>query len=177
MPTPDPITDGVAYREMLLGLLGGDDPATVAAETPSRLRDAVASAGDALRIRPEPAEWSVAELVAHITDAEVVCSARYRWTLAHDEPELIGYDQDRWVDRLHANDQEPEEILALFDALRRANVALWNRTPAAEKQRAARHSERGRETYDQLFRMMAGHDRFHLDQIDATLTSVRARVW
>jgi len=175
MPSPDPTVEGVAYREMLMGLLGADDPAAVASDTPPRLRDAVRDAGDALRVRPEPHEWSVLELVAHLTDAELVCAARYRWTLAHDEPELIGYDQDRWVDRLRGNEQDPEDILALFEALRRANVALWNRTPASERQRSALHSERGRETYDQLFHMMAGHDRFHLDQIDETLAAVRAR--
>ena len=173
MSTPDPVAEGIAYRASLLALLGSDDPAVIAAEAPDRLRAIVKDAGDALRTRPEPKEWSVLELIAHITDAELVCSARYRWTLAHDEPVLIGYDQDLWVDRLHANDMEPTEILDLFDALRRANIALWRRTPENQKKRVAHHSERGPESYDQLFRMMAGHDRFHIAQIADTLSAVR----
>ena len=175
MPTPDPVAEGRAYRDSLLALVGDDDPVAIALETPDRLRALVKDAGEALRIRPEPKEWSVLELVAHITDAELVCAARYRWTLAHDEPELIGYDQDLWVDRLQANELDPDDILDLFDALRRANVALWRRTPEDQKQRAAIHSERGAETYDQLFRMMAGHDRFHVDQMTRTLGTVRSR--
>jgi hypothetical protein len=171
-PTPDPVAEGFAYREMLLSLLGDDDPAVVATETPQRLRAVVKEAGEVLRLRPEATEWSVLELVAHVTHAELVCAARYRWTLAHDEPELIGYDQDLWVDRLRANDADPDEVLDLFDALRRANIALWRRTPDDQKQRAAVHSERGHETFEQLFRMMAGHDRFHLDQIARTLDAV-----
>ncbi|MCA1832944.1 MAG: DinB family protein [Actinomycetota bacterium] len=173
MLSPDPVAEGIAYRDALLALLGNDDPVAVQSETPERLRTIVKDAGDALRVRPEPKEWSVLELIAHIADAELVCAGRYRWTIAHDEPQLLGYDQDRWVDRLQANDANPDEILALLEALRRANIALWQRTPDEEKQRAGLHSERGPETYEQLFLMMAGHDRFHLNQIDETLAALR----
>jgi hypothetical protein len=34
------------------------------------------------------------------------------------------------------------------------------------------HAERGRESYDLSFRMIAGHDRFHLRQARATLQAI-----
>jgi DinB family protein len=173
MVTIDPVKEGIKYREMLLDLLGDRDPVEVARETPDRLRSIIAEAGDVLRARPEPKEWSVLELAAHLLHAEIVCTARYRWTIAHDEPELIGYDQDLWVDRLRANEDEPSEILALFDALRRANITLWQQSSDAEKKRVARHSERGPESFEQLFTMMAGHDLFHFDQIQKTIEALR----
>jgi hypothetical protein len=173
MSTPDPTTEGRAYRDMLLGLVGDQDPFAIASQTPERLRAVVKEAGEDLRTRPEPKEWSVLELVAHITDAELVCAGRYRWTLAHDQPELIGYDQDLWVDRLRANEQSADEYLELFEVLRRGNLALWQRTPAEQRSRAGLHAERGPETYGELFTMMAGHDLFHLDQIAQTLAAVR----
>ena len=37
------------------------------------------------------------------------------------------------------------------------------------------HAERGTESFELLFRMLAGHDRFHLDQARRTLEAVRAR--
>lgn len=169
-------TDGDAYRTMLLSLAGEDDPADVQAATLGALRELLAEAGGDLRRRPAQGEWSVLELLGHLTDAELVMAARYRWALAHDEPELLGYDQDLWVVRLRHNDAEPEELLALFEALRFANIALWRRTPEAERPRAGRHLERGRESYEVMFRMIAGHDRFHTDQTRRTIDAVRAAV-
>jgi hypothetical protein len=171
--SPDPIADPKGYQQHLLGLLGGDDPAEVQAATPPGIRALVAETGGHLTTRPAPTEWSVIECVAHLTDAEVAMTGRYRWVLAHDEPPLIGYDQDLWVDRLHASAGEsPEELLALFEPLRRANVALWNRSSEADRARVGIHAERGPESYDLAFRMIAGHDRFHLAQARRALEAL-----
>jgi hypothetical protein len=99
-----------------------------------------------------------------MVDAEIVVSGRYRWILAHEEPELLGYDQDLWVDRLHHPVEDPAELLALLEPLRRANLALWERTPEAQRDRIGMHRERGPESYRLTFTLMAGHDRFHLEQ-------------
>jgi hypothetical protein len=157
----------------MLSLVGEDDPVSVQEETPAAVRAMVASAAADLRTRPAAREWSVLELLGHLADAELVMAGRYRWILAHDEPPLAGYDQDRWVDGLRHNEDDPRDLLALFEAVRRANLALWRRTPAPARQRVGIHSERGRESLDLMFRMIAGHDRFHLAQMDRTLTAIR----
>ena len=131
---------------------------------PDAWRELLREAGARVAERPEPDEWSVLECLGHATDAELVASARYRWILAHDEPPLIGYDQDLWVDRLHHGQDDPEALLETFESLRRANLALWARSSDADKARVGIHSERGPESYDLTFRMIAGHDRFHLGQ-------------
>ena len=173
LASPDPITEPKRYQEHLLGLLGDDDPAEVQAATPGLIRAILEQAGADARTRPSADEWSVLECVAHIVDAEIVYSGRYRWILAHDEPELIGYDQDRWIAYLHDPLEEPEELLAIFEPLRHANLALWRRTPAASRDRVGLHRERGRESYDLSFRLIAGHDRFHLEQARRALAEVR----
>jgi DinB superfamily len=165
MQVPDPIDEPQAYQQHLLGLLGGDDPAVVQAATPAAARATVAGAGENLRRRPAPTEWSAFQCFAHLTDAEVVMSARYRWVLAENGPPLIGYDQDAWVDRFHNDEEESvESLLALFEALRTANLALWATTSAEDRARVGHHAERGPESLDLAFRMIAGHDRFHLRQ-------------
>ena len=58
------------------------------------------------------------QVVEQPADAEIVMAGRYRFVLAHDEPPLIGYDQDLWVDRLHHQQAGPSELLDLFAALR-----------------------------------------------------------
>lgn len=109
-----------------------------------------------------------------MADAELVVSGRYRWALSHDRPPLLGYDQDRWVERLRHNEDDPEELLELFKTLRKANLALWKKSSPAERERVAIHAERGPESFDLMFRMLAGHDRFHLNQMQATLRQLGA---
>jgi hypothetical protein len=169
---PDPVEQPSKYREFLLSLVGDDDPAAVQAGTPEALQQVLSRAGPALRESPADGEWSVIQVAGHIADAELVAAARYRWILAHDAPDLLGYDQDLWVDRLRHQEDEPEALLALFTALRNANLALWERTPPADRPRYGVHAERGPESYDVLFRMLAGHDRFHLEQAEETLRKV-----
>jgi hypothetical protein len=164
-PSPDPIAEPQAYQAHLLSLLGDDDPAVVQSGTADRWRSLVADAGDRRHVRPAAREWSVVECLGHAVDAELVTAARYRWILAHEQPPLIGYDQDLWADTLHAGrDEDPEELLAVFEPLRSANVALWRRSTEEDRARVGIHAERGRESFDLLFRMLAGHDRFHLAQ-------------
>lgn len=169
MASPDPVTQGAAYQRLLLDLLGGDDPAAVQEATLGTIKAHVNNAGAVLRRRPAAREWSVMELVGHLVDAEIVMSGRYRWALSHDRPPLLGYDQDLWVDRLAHNDDQVDELLPVFAALRAANLGLWRRSSPESRARVALHAERGPESYDLMFRMLAGHDRFHLNQMRATL--------
>ena len=171
--SPDPIAQAAAYQQSLLAALGDDDPAEVQAAGPANARAVVEEAGPHLRTRPEPREWSVLLCLAHIADAELVMAGRYRWVLAHDRPELIGYDQDRWVDTLHGDDEDPEALLGQYAQLRAGNVALWRRSTEVDRARVAVHRERGEESYDLMFRMLAGHDRVHMAQARRALEAVR----
>ena len=173
--TIDPVTEGHAYQQMLLAYLGTDDPAAAQATTPATLRSLVDEAGEDLRTRPAESEWSVIELVGHIVDAELVYAGRYRWILSHDEPPLIGYDQDLWTTRLGHQSADAADLLDLFEAVRRSNLALWKRTAAEDRSRVGQHSERGPESYELSFRLIAGHDRVHIEQARRTLEQVRGQ--
>lgn len=174
MRSPDPVDEPKAYQEHLLGLLGNDDPAEVQAGTSAAWRALVEEAAGRLRERPQPDEWSVLECLGHAADAEIVYSGRYRWIVAHDEPPLIGYDQALWVQRLRHRDDDPERLLALLTTLREANLDFWNRSTPQERERVGLHSERGPESLDLSFRLIAGHDRFHLAQARRALDAVKA---
>lgn len=171
--SPDPVADARAYQQLLLSLLGNDDAANAQSQTEKQVRDLIREAGADLRRRPAANEWSVLELLGHLADAELVVSSRYRWALSHDQPPLLGYDQDAWVERLRHNDDEPDELLSLFSTLRKANLRLWQRSSPDERARVAIHAERGPESYDLMFRMLAGHDRFHVEQMRRTLRQIR----
>ena len=56
----DPVSAPKAYQDLLIGLVGDDDPADIQAATPDLLRTLLTDAGADLRTRPEAGEWSVA---------------------------------------------------------------------------------------------------------------------
>ncbi len=174
MISPDPVRAAAAYQAMLLEALGDDDPAEVQASTPALVRALLAEAGDDLRTPPEPGEWSVLECFGHMLDGELVMAGRYRYVLAQDEPQIVGYDQELWVERLRHGADDPADLLGLFEVLRHANVALWGRTTPVDRARVGVHNERGSESLDLMFRMLGGHDRVHLAQARAALAAVRA---
>jgi DinB superfamily len=170
---PDPIHQAAAYQASLLAALGDDDPAEVQAGTPDAIRALLAEAGADVRTAPEPGEWSVLGCLGHLTDGELVVAARYRWIIAEETPDIVGYDQAVWVAELRHETDDPQDLLVLFETLRRSNLALWRQFGATHGARIGMHRERGPESYDLTFRLAAGHDRVHLDQARRALASVR----
>ena len=166
----DPVGDPQGYQRELLALLGTSDPLEVMEATPATFRQRTAGLpAEAVERRPAPREWSVAELLGHLWDAEIAYAFRGRAILAQDRPELIGYDQDAW-----ATLARPPfgELLAAYGALRTANLALARGTPEARWDRLGIHAERGPTSFRLLTETIAGHDRAHLRQLDQTIAAV-----
>ncbi len=164
---PDPVAEPAAYTQALFDLLGDRDPLEVQRELPARLRAAIAGIADADLRRPErPGKWSIAQVIQHLADSELVSGYRYRTCLAADGSRLAGYDQDAWAERLHYEETDVEAAIAELEALRGANLRLLSRLADEEWERAGIHEERGRESVRHLARLLAGHDLAHLRQIE-----------
>jgi hypothetical protein len=170
-PDADPVLDPQGYQRELLALLGTSDPLEVMEATLAAFRQRTAGlAAEAVERRPAPREWSVAELLGHLWDAEIAYAFRARAILAQDGPALIGYDQDAW-----ATLARPPftELLDAFEALRAANLALAaGGTPEERWSRQGVHEERGPTSFRLLTETIAGHDRAHLLQLDQTIAAV-----
>jgi len=156
-----------AYVSAILDLLGPQDPMTVLRQTPSALRRAIDGVPAAKLKQPEKAgKWSIAQVLQHLADSDLVWGWRVRLILAQDRPTITGYDQDLWADRLHYDQADPAESLATFDVLRRANLKLVEHASADDLKRVGVHAERGEESAGYLVRLYAGHDLMHLAQIE-----------
>jgi uncharacterized damage-inducible protein DinB len=114
---------------------------------------------------PGRGKWSVAEIVMHMAEDELVSSWRYRQMLEHDQPALAGFDQDRWAQWSDYPSWQPADALAMFRLLREANLRMFARLTPEEWLRAGTHAERGKITVRDLCRHMAAHDINHIEQI------------
>lgn len=94
--------------------------------------------------------------------------------LAHDRPQLTGYDQDRWAERLRYDQADAAQAVQEFGVLRSANLRLLEGAPAEDLRRVGVHSERGEESVAHMIRLYAGHDLLHLRQIERIRRAVVA---
>lgn len=163
---------GEAYTAAVLELLADADPMAVLAELPSALEALVAGVPDAVLGRPErEGKWSVAQVLWHLADSEVIYRYRLRRVVAEGGT-IVGYDQDAWADRLRYADEDPDAALDLVRALRPATVRWLTGLTAEERARHGRHEERGPESVDHMVRLLAGHDLVHRRQIRRILDAV-----
>lgn len=164
---------GAAYTEALLKFLGDRDPFDVQEGLLPALRAHVADMDPGDLHRPEaPGKWSVLDVICHLADSELIYGYRLRMIVAEDEPALVGYDQDRWAQRLHHHAGDPDFELQRLDLLRRSNLGFLRSLEDAEWERVGRHSERGAESVRRVFQLLAAHDLVHLRQIERIMRSL-----
>jgi hypothetical protein len=160
-------TNPSPYVAETLALLGEQDPLAVMEGTIDWLHSRL----DRLRLPewgvPEaPGKWTLAQVVAHLADAELAYGWRLRLVLTQDNPPLPGYDQNAWVAAFEYADADPLQSLETFAALRRWNLRLWRRLAPAELARTGVHPQRGPESLELIRRLVAGHDLRHRRQIE-----------
>jgi hypothetical protein len=156
--------------------LGDDDPLTVMAETPDRIRKLLRGLSEKqLRTKPAPGKWCIQEIIAHLADGEVILGSRYRFIAAHDRPPLMGYNQDAFVERLGPLNATAADLADDFAMARAVNLGLLDRLPEEAWDRVGLHAERGEESIRYIVATYAGHDRIHVGQIETIRTGLFPR--
>src|SRR4051812_5019805 len=158
------------YTERLVGYLQGKDALRSQQQAPRKLAALLKGRKKQhLTRRPAPGKWSIAEIVAHMADAEIAISWRLRQILSTDGVALQAYDQDSWAAAFNYGRRAANDSLAQYTALRNANVELLKSVPRRAWDNHGMHAERGRETVTHMVRLAAGHDLNHLQQIERIL--------
>lgn len=158
--------DAERYITAVLGLLGDTDPLKVLRATVSWCEEQTSDlTPEQLRQPEDPGKWSILEILQHLADSELVWGYRLRKTLAEDRPELTGFDQDLWAQRLQYSEATRDQSLATFRVLRDGHLWLLSLVPTADLERVGVHSERGEESVRHMMRLYAGHDLVHRNQI------------
>lgn len=162
------------YVQRIQGKAAGKDPLRVQASTAKNLAGLIRRATPAkLRKRPAPDKWSVAEVLAHLADAELVNGWRYRSILGAPGTPIQAYDQDAWAAAGQYAKRDARKSLEQFRILREYNLALLKSLSPDQRKLFGMHSERGEESIEHIIQLIAGHDINHLEQIQAILTTKR----
>ena len=158
------------YMDRISGYTQGKQPLAVQAATPKKLERLIKGVpAGRLRKRPAPDKWSVSEILAHLSETEIVGGFRMRMILGAPGTPMAAFDQDAWVKSGHYEKRDPRKSLEAFRVLREANLALLKSLTPEQWKHYGMHSERGQETIERIVLMFAGHDINHVQQIEAML--------
>lgn len=155
------------YTQRILDHVNGKDPLRVQQETPKKLQRLIKPLSKKqLTQRLQPDKWSIAEILAHLADAEIAGSWRMRLILGSNGVPVQAFDQDVWATTFDYARRDPQHSLQTFRALRVNNLRMLKALPKDLWENYGMHEERGKETISHIVRMFAGHDLNHLAQVE-----------
>ena len=165
------------YISRIRSFLGDQDPVSVLAATPGKLRSRIGSAPDeVIRHRPEPNRWSILEQAVHLSDVEIAIGYRVRVILgSKDGVPVPAFDQDAWQRAMDYNSRSLALTLDAFEVARKNNVELYRTLTEAQWNKFGTHAERGKESVRDMVVLAGGHDLNHLSQIEKILSAGAAR--
>jgi hypothetical protein len=163
------------YIGRILGYVEGQDAVKVQRSTAARLKKSIRGlTPKQLKSRPEPAKWSISEILAHLADAEIVASWRMRSVIGENGITIQPFDQDSWASVFEYRGRDARRSLEIFRILRENNLAMLKEIPRETWNNYGMHLERGKETIAHLTRMFAGHDTNHVLQIERIVKQLKS---
>jgi len=155
------------YISRILSHVEGHDAIKVQRATAGKLKKLTQGlTPKQLRWQPEPGKWSIAEIISHLADVEIVASWRMRSVLGANGSPIQPFDQDAWASVFQYGKCDVKQSLEVFRVLRENNLAMLRALPRESWDNYGMHAERGKETIAHLARMFAGHDTNHILQVE-----------
>jgi uncharacterized damage-inducible protein DinB len=164
------------YIARIFGYIEGKNPLRVQQSTARVLAKAIKGL-DKKRLskRPAAGKWSIAEILAHLADTELVAGWRMRLILGQNGAPIRAFDQDVWASTFNYARRDPKASLQTFTALRESNMALLKTVSKTLWENHGMHEERGKESIAHIVRMFAGHDLNHIRQVEQIASQSRKR--
>lgn len=124
--------------------------------------------------RPEPNEWSTAEVLQHVADVDGLQVRRFE-ELKQGKADLSKYDAAEWEGVRSAAEREGlPGIFLRLSATRLELLRAVSQLTADDLGKTSRHARYGPMTGKQLVEMLLKHDRDHVEQIAKTRAAVEA---
>ncbi|HEY6251446.1 MAG TPA: DinB family protein [Candidatus Angelobacter sp.] len=164
------------YIQRILGFIEGKEPLRVQRETAKKLAALVRGLNKKqLTKKPAPDKWSIAEILAHLVDTEIVGAWRMRQVIGNNGATIQSFDQNVWASTFSYARRDPKQSLEVFRVLRENNMAMLKGLPKESWENYGMHQERGKESVAHIVRMYAGHDLNHLGQVEGIAKEARSR--
>jgi len=163
------------YISRIVGYVEGQDALKVQRATAGQLKKLTSGlTASQLKWQPEPTKWSIAEIIAHLADAEIVASWRMRSIVGENGITIQPFDQDQWASAFKYRNRDAKRSLEVFRVLRENNLAMLKEIAPEIWDNYGMHLERGKESIAHLIRLFAGHDTNHILQIERIVKTLQS---
>ncbi len=109
-------------------------------------------------------EWTIKEILVHVTDTERIFVYRALRFARNDATPLLGFEQDGYVAASGANERDLEDILAELSTVRAATIALFNSLTEEALDRSGLSGGNKLSVRSALY-IIAGHELHHVKSI------------
>jgi hypothetical protein len=135
-------------------------------KTPKLIETLLAGASEvAVSWKPAPDRWSIAEVLAHLSEVEAVFGGRVQRIVGEECPALENFDPPKGYPDANSARGQAEELVAGFADARSGTIAFLAMLPPTVGERTALHPEVGSITLSEFLNHWAVHDLGHLRQI------------
>ena len=107
-------------------------------------------------------KWSIQQVVVHCMDSDLIATDRIKRMIAEDNPQLIGYDENKFVQSLFYDEQPAEQAVQIVDLNRKLFAQVLRKLPASVWSRKGTHNERGPVTAGSYLKNTVDHLDHHL---------------
>jgi len=122
-------------------------------------------------------KWSIQQVVIHCMDSDLIAVDRIKRMVAEENPSLIGYDENKFVQNLFYDEQDAEIAVQLVDLNRKKFARVLRKLPDAALQRKGTHNERGVQTAGKYIQFTIEHLDHHLKFIHAKRANMGKEMW
>jgi hypothetical protein len=127
-----------------------------------------------LKFKPSDHQWSIHEIIIHITDSEINSYIRCRCFIAEPGKTIMAYDQDIWAKKLQYHERSISDAIELFVGLRNASMELIRNLPPQTWNNTIVHPEQGIITMDDWLRTYTEHVPLHIRQMERVYETWKA---
>ncbi len=117
------------------------------------------------QFRPQADDWTIHEIIVHITDSEANSFVRCRKAIAEPGSVVQGYEEPLWAKALHYHEQSTDDALELFKWLRNNSYKLIKNLPESVWSHTIEHTENGTMTLEDWLNIYEDHIPTHVAQM------------
>ena len=122
-------------------------------------------------------KWSIQQVVIHCMDSDLIATDRLKRMIAEDNPSLIGYDENRFVQNLYYAEQPADVAVQIVDLNRKVFAEVLRRLPSSAWDRKGTHNERGPINVAGYLKSTVDHLDHHLNFIHKKRAHMGKEMW
>ena len=122
-------------------------------------------------------KWTIQQVVIHLLDSDLIAMDRIKRMIAMPNPQLVGYDENLFIQHLLPEEQSAEDAIQILDLSFKNFARVLRKLSDEAFTRPGLHNERGRITAGEYIGSMVKHLDHHLKFIHAKRAAMGKEMW